>query len=324
MSERCKYQSSCGESCTETNLGAGYCFWHDPTVDKSGMDLAPRLEAYIRNGGMSKGLKLQRVNLRGINLVNRDNHLGFDLSESDLYRADLRGAHLFNLHLCHGSLMKANLEGANLHCANLENTNLLGIKLHDAKMDNIHIGEKLQQEKLALQKNKEGDRTAAIDNFEQSEEIYRNLRKSADHQGLFPLAGGFGYKELIMRRMLMPHWSVKWVFSKIVDMLCGYGEKPENTVLFSLLLVLLSAIGYFLFGVSHNGQILQFDIDSSLRENSLTFLMSLYYSVVTFTTLGYGDVTPVGITRFIAALEAFIGSFTIALFVVVFVKRMTR
>ncbi len=51
---------------------------------------------------------------------------------------------------------------------------------------------------------------------------------------------------------------------------------------------------------------------------------SIYFSVVTFTTLGYGDISPHGFARFIAAFEAFMGSFTMALFVVVFVKKMTR
>ncbi|MGK0441311.1 MAG: voltage-gated potassium channel Kch [Pseudohongiellaceae bacterium] len=51
----------------------------------------------------------------------------------------------------------------------------------------------------------------------------------------------------------------------------------------------------------------------------------MYFSVVTFTTLGYGDLTPSsGVSRALAAIEAFAGSFTIALFVVVFVKKMTR
>nr|WP_306518632.1 hypothetical protein [Rheinheimera sp.] len=34
--------------------------------------------------------------------------------------------------------------------------------------------------------------------------------------------------------------------------------------------------------------------------------------------------TPIGVSRLVAAVEAFTGSFTIALFVVVFVKKMTR
>lgn len=324
MSDKCKYRSQSGEPCTENDLGSGYCFWHDPHVDKSGMNLAERLEAHIRRGGTSKGLKLKRVNLAGINLVNRSSKNGFDLSECDLYRANLKGAHLFNLNLRNGSLMKANLNEANLHCADLEGTNLLGTKLEGARIDNINIGDRLLQERIALKKRKEQDKEAAEDNFEQSEEIYRNLRKRAEDQGLFQLAGQFGYKELIMRRYQLQPWSFKWIFSMLVDKLCGYGEKPENTVVFSMFLIFMSAIMYFIFGVNHGDELLQLDFSAPLSTNITTFFMSLYYSVVTFTTLGYGDITPFGITRFFAALEAFIGSFTIALFVVVFVKRMTR
>jgi len=39
---------------------------------------------------------------------------------------------------------------------------------------------------------------------------------------------------------------------------------------------------------------------------------------------GYGDLVPIGAARPIAAFEAFTGNFTMALFVVVFVKKMTR
>jgi hypothetical protein len=67
-----------------------------------------------------------------------------------------------------------------------------------------------------------------------------------------------------------------------------------------------------------------FSVDNSLEDNISFFFECLYYSVVTFTTLGYGDFIPVGFSRLEAALEAFTGSFTIALFVVVFVKKMTR
>ena len=324
MTGKCKYVSQCGERCTENDLGSGYCFWHDPHVDKSGMNLAERLEAHVRRGGTTKGLKLKRVNLAGINLVNRSSKEGFDLSECDLYRANLKGAHMFNIVLRNGSVMKANMTECNLHCADLEGTNLLGTKLQGSRIDNIKTGEQLLQEKIALQKRKEHDKDAAQDNFEQSEEIYRNLRKRAEDQGLFQLAGQFGYKELIMRRFQLQPWSFKWVFSVLVDKLCGYGEKPENTVIFSLYLILISAILYFMFGVHHGDTVLQMDFSQSAWHNLKTFFMTLYYSVVTFTTLGYGDITPFGITRLFAAIEAFIGSFTIALFVVVFVKRMTR
>ena len=127
MPQRCQFTCKHNEQCPEQDLGNGYCFWHDPQVDKSNLDLAAKLENYIRKGGYTKGLKLQRANLRGVNLVNRGNHEGFDFSESDFYRADLRGAHMFNLIMRDGSLMKADLREANLHCAHLEGTNLLGV-----------------------------------------------------------------------------------------------------------------------------------------------------------------------------------------------------
>ena len=50
MSEKCKFISQSGESCSENDLGSGYCFWHDPHVDKSGMNLADRLENVIHAG----------------------------------------------------------------------------------------------------------------------------------------------------------------------------------------------------------------------------------------------------------------------------------
>jgi len=50
----------------------------------------------------------------------------------------------------------------------------------------------------------------------------------------------------------------------------------------------------------------------------------VYFSVITFTTAGFGDILPQGPIRALAATEAFVGAFSMSLFVVVFVKRMTR
>ena len=53
-----------------------------------------------------------------------------------------------------------------------------------------------------------------------------------------------------------------------------------------------------------------------------SFLDCLYFSVVTFTTLGYGDFQPVvGLSRFFVSLESIIGAITMALFVYTFARR---
>ncbi len=321
---QCKYQGTNNQRCQEADLGNGYCFWHDPTADKSGLHLSERLEDFTRKGGLTQGLQLKRANLKSLNLVNKDSQVGYDLSGSNLYKANLSGAHLFNLVLKDGSLMKANLHDADLHCANLEGTNLLDIKLQGTRLDNIYIGPKLMQEKLATQAWKDKKPVEALDNLEQSEEIYRLLRNATERQGLYGLAAEFGYKELLTRRKQMPRGSSARIGSFIVDLVCGYGEKPQNTIFFSLLLIGLCALGYFFLGVSHNGELLQFAWENGWKRNVLNFMTTLYYSVVTFTTLGYGDITPIGLSRVLAAVEAFLGSFSIALFVVVFFKRMTH
>ncbi|MCG6201465.1 pentapeptide repeat-containing protein [Psychromonas antarctica] len=324
QAQTCRYLNHLGERCHAPSLESEFCYWHDCTVDKSDPDTAEKLEAYARRGGMMHGIFLQHANLENLNLVNHGSSKGFDLTGADLYRANLRGAHLFNIVLIRASLMKTDLSHANLHCAHLEECNLLGVKLHGAKIEHIKTGKTILQESAAKNSQAQEEYKEASDYYEQAEEIYRNLRKTSESQGLFTLAGPYLRKELTMRRYQDPLYSANRLYSKIVDLFCGYGEDPLRVVLFSWVIILASSFFYYLFGLRFAGEYQAFSLQSSLEDNVIFFFECLYYSVVTFTTLGYGDFIPVGFSRLVAALEAFTGSFTLALFVVVFVKKMTR
>ncbi|WP_271409602.1 pentapeptide repeat-containing protein [Pseudomonas sp. Q1-7] len=300
-------------------------FWRDAKRDKSDESgLAPALEARARSGAPMQGFCLKRCKLAGLDLVHRGSHTGYDLSGSDLYRADLRGAHLFAINLRGASLMKADLRDANLHCADLRDANLLGVKLDGARLDNVLWDERVVQEREAREAKRNRQPAQMMDLLQQAEEVYRNLRIHLEKAGLFEDAGRFFYREMMMRRLQMPRWSGQRFFSWLVDLFCGYGEQPLRVVLFSLGFVLLCALLYFVVGIHHGEVRLAFSLDQGLRTNLEELGACLYYSVVTFTTLGYGDIVPLGLSRPLAAFEAFVGSFTIALFVVVFVKKMTR
>lgn len=90
-------------------------------------------------------------------------------------------------------------------------------------------------------------------------------------------------------------------------------EIPRNTFLFLILLgvdllLVIAGNGYFLTaaGISVAGQ-------STVSHNALD---GLYLSAMTFTTVGYGDVTPApGIGRLIAATEALTSYVLLALFI---------
>lgn len=324
MHAECKYQDPENVACPNHASDSGYCYWHDQDIDKSGANVKEALEAYAHSGGFLRGITLKSANLSEIDLVNHHSKTGFDFSYADLYRANLKNSHLFNINFTDASLMKADLREANLNCANLTNANLLGAKWAGTKIENIRFGKKLKQEYLAKKAQQNKQHQLAKDYFEQAEEIYRDLRKHAEHEGIFTLAGAFIQQELTMRRMQLPRGSVKRFSSKVVDLFCGYGEAPLRIIGISIMMILVCAMLYAFTGLNYQGEIQTFSDKLTLIENFQLFLSCLYYSVVTFTTLGYGDFTPVGISRAIAAIEAFTGSFTIALFVVVFVKKMTR
>lgn len=320
----CSYIDAHGQCCNFQGGNNGLCYWHDPEQIKTGQEFRQLLEKCAQNGLSMAGFKLANADLTGINLTYPGQKKGANLSGADLYRANLKGAQLFAADFTGASLMNADLSYAELKCAHLENANLLGVNLNNSLMELITWGDKVKQEELAFAAHKSGNHQLAMEYFQQAEEIYRNLRKECDIHGLNDQAGYFFYREMTVRRLQLPFWSSNRWISKLVDIFCGYGEKPLRVMATSFFSITFFALLYALFGIDESGLIystqdrLDFDLFIS------NFFTCFYFSTVTFTTLGYGDISPVGFSRLIAAIDAFLGSFSIALFVVVFVKRMTR
>ncbi|MBE4619367.1 ion channel [Vibrio navarrensis] len=319
---RCRYQNPDGWCCDQPSSESGLCYWHDPEIDKSNHDVKSQVEQWAAEGKPLDGFQLAKTNLADLNLVNRGSKVGYQCREADFYRADLSDAHFFGLDLRGSSLMKCKLVSANLHCARLEGCNLLGADLSRARLENIDWGSELKQERQARQAKQKGDLHKAESLWQEVEEVCRGIRKQCEKQGLFETAGMFFKKEMRFRRYQMPKMSMQRVLSKLVDIFCGYGEDPLRVVLFSIFLILACASAYFFLDTTSANPI--YADMTGWKFYLFEFLNAVYFSVVTFTTLGYGDISPVGMARFIAALEAFLGSFTMALFVVVFVKKMTR
>jgi len=111
----------------------------------------------------------------------------------------------------------------------------------------------------------------------------------------------------------------------------GYGESPIKFFYFSLLTIGVFSFLFFFLGFKYSGGATPIIIDGNLAEfiqdplKSLeNFGISFYMSLVTFTTLGYGDTHPIGITKAVAALEALIGLFVYSSFVATFLKRLSE
>ena len=62
-----------------------------------------------------------------------------------------------------------------------------------------------------------------------------------------------------------------------------------------------------------------------LKRNVITDFMScLYFSNVTFTTVGYGDITPVNISIFLSGVEMFLGLTMMGIWTATLARKITR
>ena len=122
---------------------------------------------------------------------------------------------------------------------------------------------------------------------------------------------GQGYKFSI--GSMIKHFFI-WLLNSSLCIIWGYGEKPYRTLLSVLSVILISSIIFYMSGMLvYNGEII---IPS--------FFDSFYFSVITFTTLGYGDYQPVGIYRIVSMIEALSALFLMPLFVIALTRKYLR
>ncbi|NHZ85598.1 MAG: hypothetical protein GWP19_06930 [Planctomycetia bacterium] len=149
--------------------------------------------------------------------------------------------------------------------------------------------------------------------FEMAELTYRKLRIKYNSQGEADIAGEFFYKEKAAQRM-QKKWYKRILHYWINERLFGYGEKIGRVIFNSVLLILIYSCSYYKVGIYNDAS------GEIVKEIG----QSIYFSIVTFTTLGYGDFNPTGWIKFVAASEALFGAILIALFVVTLTRKLLR
>lgn len=159
--------------------------------------------------------------------------------------------------------------------------------------------------------------------WDAARDIYKALRLNLHAIGDEAGASWATYKQCVMERK--NHWKKKrrfaWLGSMLMDLLWGYGEKPTRLFFFSLAFCTLCAFGYFTFGITFANTC---PSGLTLQDPETYFYRCLYFSFVTFTTLGYGDLAPCSaMSRFLASLEAFSGVFIMGLFVTANVRKLS-
>ena len=339
----CCYAHVKGTKCPfETPEGRDLCFWHDPETDKSSMDVRIMLTQLCIQRVDCAGFELAGLDLSQIRL-NNGRFAYANFSGSSLEYSELKQGRFFKANFSGASLLRADLSGANLRNTNLDDVNLLRAELDGAQLEgsDFGTGDVIRQEKAALAADRAGDYELGQQHWLEAEETYLSLNRAFSDLGRADLAGRAYYRFMCAKRRLLPRGSFRRMVSWMMDVACGYGERPWRVVGMYVAIIMVSSVLFLMFGIegSENveldlgdGRIIvveqpvhvQYDSTLSFTENFKQYGHCLYFSVITITTTGYGDYVPSIMSRLVSVIESFLGAFLIAVLVMVFGLRMMR
>jgi len=221
---------------------------------------------------------------------------------SDLSHSNFKGAAL-NTCSFHGTDMTgALLGGSNLINCNFTDTTIRDINFSTVLTDqNTIFSQKLKDEK------EENYHLASVQ-YKQIKEMYKN-------SSLHSQADVYHYREMVSRRKTMKWYNPLRIMNLIfADLTCKYG-----TSIVRILLWIAGTVTAF--------ALLYWAMQNVLYHNSptvLSFLDSMYFSLITYATVGYGDIHPIGDYRLLAGLEGMIGVILTSLFTVIVARRIIR
>jgi len=112
--------------------------------------------------------------------------------------------------------------------------------------------------------------------------------------------------------------SFQWL---VFDKIGLYATSPGRVLISVVVFWFFFGTLYFLIDLSGLGK----TVSAVGNPDKLSaFLQSYYHSAITFFTIGYGDVYPVGLSRVVSGLEGFMGVFMMSYFTVAFVRKVLR
>lgn len=154
-------------------------------------------------------------------------------------------------------------------------------------------------------------------------EAYRSLGKLLEKNDIVEESSEYFY--LFKKTERYGLNGVRKFVSLISYLICGYGERPFFSLIAAILVVFLCGTLYMVFGVSINNETMIFHPASGNFLPPFENLVYWYhFSLVTFTTVGYGNVVPVGWSIIVSGIEMVLGVILTGIWISTLVRKMTR
>ena len=121
-----------------------------------------------------------------------------------------------------------------------------------------------------------------------------------------------------------PKFSPMRIISKIAYLTTGYGEKVGNIFYTVMGIIIACAALYGIVGVSYGKYTLGFFGDVEQYGGMINVIGNLFYfSVVVFSTVGFGDIVPIGpLGKSVMIFEGIIGGLIMAVLIIALYKQL--
>lgn len=268
-------------------------------LKKSVLDHAEVSHAQMRNAALYKASLVDAI------LLEADLQ-GADLSSADCRGADFRGVNLRGANLSGANLRHANFSHADLSGTDLSGADVTGAKFHFAKIADAnvtHIRYGTFRDMVGLYYGLHGvDQTFGNAQF---------VRDAKDQDYIDSLFQAIQDKPPgLVRRidlLLFHAWS-----------LIDHGRSLAKVSYYAFLIAMLYGLIY-LMDMIYDWKIMDYSNSAG------TWFTPFYYSVVTYTTLGYGDVTANSLFGEILVIsEVIVGYFTLGLLLAILANTIAR
>jgi uncharacterized protein YjbI with pentapeptide repeats len=305
-------------------------------VSLTGIDLSETNLAGIDMSGVdAAGIDLYGSDLSGANLKMSDFE-GADFSNAQLgsvggYKVRFKGAFLVEANLQDADLSEADLRGADLRGSNLRNVNLQGALLSGARLDKADLtGASLVDADVSGVNFSfaKFDETNLTTMHYGGYKIMRGL-----YYGVRGLDSSFGNAlfvrdakdqdyldtlEVMINRL--PEGRLKRMEHKLFRLwsLIDYGRSLYKVTFYAFLIASIYSIVYSLDMYLGWGMM-------DYSNSASSWFTPFYYSIVTYTTLGFGDVTANNwLGEIIIISEVIVGYFTLGLLLAILANTIAR
>lgn len=221
------------------------------------------------------------------------------------------------------------IKSSNLSKINVEDSDISSLKIVDTYIEDFEFNDKMNtkmDDKTFIDKIIPRKKTKA-----EYEGIYKVYEVFADKFNDNNLKNNFG--EYYYQCKNMERKSLDKVTAKISSFVywatCGYGERFINTIITSLIIIVIFAMMYLIFGISVNdvetSYILGKGIPTSFWEFCLEFNEAMHMSISIFTGEGpAGETSAIPISYFVSGLENIVGVIIIGVGIGAIVRKLVR